>query len=670
MATIAVLNAMITSDTRGLIGGLRDAQRQTRKTGQTIRRNMNDARQAFGRVTRSVVNFRTAIGVLAGSAGIGLLIRNQMQAIDQTAKFADMIGVATEELEGLQHAAEVTAGVTDSQFNQAFQRMTRRIAEAAQGTGEATDAIRQLGLDAEALNRAGPAEAFRQIATAMQRVDTQGERVRIAFKLFDSEGAKLVNTLSAGAGEINRLTAEAEELGIAFSRVDAAQVEAANDAITRMSAAVTGVTRELAIQLAPVVAVVGDRFVTAMRDSEGAATDLRNSFVDIPNALAVVVDAAAGVERTFQVMGRVSAVSWLLMKQGALETADAIINGPARAVNALLDLMTSLPGFDLQVELPEFRALQHEIEVTREAVRIGVQDIHDILMEPLPGNEIARMIEKQREAVEAQRREMGAVQIPGLPGQGEGEGTGVESEAERARQRMEARLEEVRRGVMSEREIEQESFWQRMEQLGELREHELITAQEHMNLLESYQQRHQQRLTAIEQAGLTQRQKFQQKSYKDQAADVFGTLGDITAGVAQHNKTLFRMNQAAGIANAIINAYEGISLTMSKYPYPLNIAMAAAHAGAAFAQVQAIRSASFNGAGGAAPSLSGGTAAPPVTQVESVADQREEEPPKRTNLTIRMEGRGDPSRRDVERMFDKFNELIDDGWQLGRVRLA
>lgn len=89
---------------------------------------------------------------------------------------------------------------------------------------------------------------------------------------------------------------------------------------------------------------------------------------------------------------------------------------------------------------------------------------------------------------------------------------------------------------------------------------------------------------------------------------MLGEIAALTAGVAQNNKTLFKINKVAAIANAVIGAYEGISRTLAAYPYPINIGMAALHAAAAFAQVQAIRSTSFGGTGGGTtPSLAGTT---------------------------------------------------------------
>src|SRR5690606_33110330 len=185
------------------------------------------------------------------------------------------IGEGTRELVGLQHAAAITAGVTDQQFNMALQRMVRRLAEAAQGTGEAQGAIKALGLDAQELARMGPAAAFEAISEALQDVENQGERVRIAFKLFDSEGAKLVNTLNAGPEAIRALIDEADQLGISFSRVDAARIEAANDAMARVAGVVRGIGNTIAIEVSGPIEAVANHLTEAAKNSDGFRESIR-----------------------------------------------------------------------------------------------------------------------------------------------------------------------------------------------------------------------------------------------------------------------------------------------------------------------------------------------------------------------------------------------------------
>jgi hypothetical protein len=119
----------------------------------------------------------------------------------------------------------------------------------------------------------------------------------------------------------------------------------------------------------------------------------------------------------------------------------------------------------------------------------------------------------------------------------------------------------------------------------------------------------QNRLTEIHKKGFSERQKFAQLSSVAQSKQVIGEMINLTAGVAKENKKLFEINKAAGIANALINTYQSFTRTLAEYPYPLNIALAGLSLAAGLAQVQAIKSQSFSGGGGAPSGATGGAGA-------------------------------------------------------------
>ncbi len=220
-------------------------------------------------------------GKLAAGAGVAMLavmaakkiiggIKEQINAIDQLGHSAKKLGMTTEELGGLQFAGKLT-GVDSRTMEMGLQRMTRRLSEAAHGTGEARNAIRELGLDAKKLSAMGPAKAFREIAKAMQKVEGQSERVRLSFKLFDSEGVRLVQTLGAGAAGLDAMAEEAKHLGILIDDVGVAKVQAAKDAWTRAEAAWGGVWTRATNELAPYIAMLGEGLVNAFKDVGRAA---------------------------------------------------------------------------------------------------------------------------------------------------------------------------------------------------------------------------------------------------------------------------------------------------------------------------------------------------------------------------------------------------------------
>jgi hypothetical protein len=91
---------------------------------------------------------RTLGGALLGAATVGrlaALVDRSISAADAIGKTADKIGVGVEALQELRFAAKAS-GVEQQTLDMALQRFARRAAEAAQGTGEAKDALAQMGI--------------------------------------------------------------------------------------------------------------------------------------------------------------------------------------------------------------------------------------------------------------------------------------------------------------------------------------------------------------------------------------------------------------------------------------------------------------------------------------------------------------------------------------------
>ncbi|MCH8172659.1 MAG: hypothetical protein IIA70_05035, partial [Proteobacteria bacterium] len=220
-------------------------------------------------------------------------------------------------------------------------------------------------------------------------------------------------------------------------------------------------------------------------------------------------------------------------------------------------------------------------------------------------------------------------------------------------EQMELRLDFMRDFVASEEELELQSHLRRLDQLQTFFDEGLIKEDDRRALELDLAQKHEDALGEIKERGLTKLEKFTALSWDNQTQTVLGAMVNITQGVARSNKTMFEINKVAAIGMAVVNAYLGISKTLSTYAFPLSIAMAGLQAAAAFAQVNAIRSQSFGGGGGAAPSLAGATAAPPVSDVGGAGGPQQ-------NVIINLHG--GPFGNDVVRQLIKeINEASKNG---------
>jgi hypothetical protein len=334
----------------------------------------------------------TKFGVASATAAVGAaaaFTRMRMNSIDNLAKVADKIGTTTETLAGLQHAANLT-GVSTETMNMALQRMTRRVAEAAVGTGEAKGALEELNIDATQLVKLPLDQQMAIVADAMKGVGTQADRVRLAMKLFDSEGVALVNTLGGGSEALQDMMNEAKALGTALSRVDAARVEEANDAIDRAKAVFAGVGNQLAVAFADQIAFAANMFRQAALDAEGFGTIGQR----VANAVTVGFARLADFLHRTVLLGKQIQLVFVNMAKGVLESIgpDSLI---IRALDFLIDKYNSIAsvlGFDTIPTAAE--GLERITAGFGEQADELRAEIREMIEAPLPSTQILARLEE------------------------------------------------------------------------------------------------------------------------------------------------------------------------------------------------------------------------------------------------------------------------------------
>ena len=240
-----------------------------------------------------------AVGASAVAAGAGLLeiTRRVANSTDAVGKFALRIGVSTEALSAYQHAAELS-GVSNEQLNLSWQRMSRRVSEAAQGTGEAQGALEELNLSAKELAQLSPDQQFQAVAGALESVGSQSDKVRLAFKLFDAEGVGVLQMLEGGAEGLAAMTSEAEKFGLVVSQQAAANSAMFNDNLTRLTGSIEGVARAVSNKLMPFLSGGMGRLSTLLADNRekivAFAVDGGRKFVnfvaDLARGVAFIID--------------------------------------------------------------------------------------------------------------------------------------------------------------------------------------------------------------------------------------------------------------------------------------------------------------------------------------------------------------------------------------------
>jgi lambda family phage tail tape measure protein len=197
-------------------------------------------------------------GVLAGVATVGgltALIDRSISAADAIGKTADKIGVGVEALQELRFAANL-AGVEQRTMDMALQRFTRRVGEAAKGTGEAKEALATMGIALK--DQSGhirrSEDLLGDVADALKAVEDPAERLRLAFKLFDSEGVALINMLVGGSDALEEMRQRAQDLGIVLDESLVRNAERARSELDTLAQVISANLTRAVLDLAPAIA--------------------------------------------------------------------------------------------------------------------------------------------------------------------------------------------------------------------------------------------------------------------------------------------------------------------------------------------------------------------------------------------------------------------------------
>ena len=665
-----------------------------------------------------------AAAVAAGGAILVHLVRNSMEAVDAQSKLARQIGATTQAVQTLDRAAEL-AGVENLSRNAQLMTQRLGEAATGTGTakdalaalGLTVDGLMALDADerfiaiAEAMDRLGMtaeqranvlrdfgfrgtemagllengAAAIRQaqrdvedFGVALSDVDAQAiERAGDEMSTFGTVVDGVSNQLSASLAPIiavvsKRLTDSARGTAGFREEIDDLVDQALDgigwllDALQEVwGAIITGRTVVLGLKT-----MFLEAWATVIEGAELALIEVRRLYNTIAEAvgLGLIPEVDSG------------RLAWIEeQRQAAVEAREAA----EASAQSWRDLMSGpRPSEWIRGMREEAAALRDELSGSVGAGPVAGEDgdtggpanDNDDLQERLAGrleafdDALASEEEREQRSFDKRRAELAAFLDGGLITQAGYFDRLAELEAQH-----DARIAEIRDAGATERlarlndelmsQEERQNAWYetRIAMLQEFTEKGLITQEEAAARAEEIERQHMERLVALRQQGMSELQKFTQMSYREQAATVLGELTGLTSGVARENKRMFQLNKIAGIANAIVNAYTGISKTMAAYPYPLNIGMAAAHAAAAFAQVQAIRSASFGDGGGSAASVRGSTPSTPVTNVPAASSGASGSGGAVVNLTLQGERFG---REEVRRLIEQINEAIGDGARL------
>lgn len=401
MTDLAKLVVRLEAETGRYQRNLEGAQRQlaqfatrSEASGKRVERSLDSMARRAQTVSRAM----TALAAAAATAMPVIFIRRVTAATDEMIKFGHRLGLTAEEMRRLQFMSDRT-GTNINSFASAMQRLTRNLADARDGAGPAADAIRRLQLSPAELLSMGQDRAFVQIAERLKNVTDRGTQTQLAFQLLGREGQALLGMINRSGDQFGQMADDFDRLNLALSERQAGNIEALSDAIGDAATVSSMFSQRVVAEMAPAIQVLVDRFVLAKARTGELGDSADDLAAKLVKGIAFSMDAFAGFGRTVEVGGHLVATSFAMMNEGAWMLADALVNGPTEAMNALIRQANRLP----MIEIGEVGLIQgfgtgirEQYQQANAVVREGQAALKELLMKPLPGAQFLQQFEEAR----------------------------------------------------------------------------------------------------------------------------------------------------------------------------------------------------------------------------------------------------------------------------------
>ena len=524
---------------------LQKANRQTRDWAAETRQHVN-----------TVGKYITGLGVAAG-ASVAVIYKSAAAANDELAKQSDRLGISTQALAGYRHAAELT-GVSQEKFDSSIERMVKRMGEAENGFGAAKSALDQYGLANQAFFNQTPEQQFETLADTIQGMGSASEKAAFAAAVFGREGVALVNTANLGGEGIRTLKEEAEALGLVVNRVDAAKIEAANDAMTRAKSGFKGFSNSIAVEMAPLVEAVANMFTDATKNSNGWRDQVINGTESVVMSVGYVANSITGIEIAF----KAAQVAVAMFATGALQTFQQIESGWIEIYNLITPDSMSIDPSNTIISIVAKEAKLRTDELKGE--------LQDLAMAELPSDKIQNFFDEIRKNSQAAAEDVAnaasAINAPAS------KDVGVTYDAT-----VVAGVYEVDKSMLEGMELEQlqltEHYAKQQGILFDAKEAEYLSDQEFKDRSTRLQQNYESKQVAIIEKSESEKQRLKKAS--DMAAlaafqGVNSQFMDVLEASGQQQgalyKAAFLMQKAAAIPSMVVSTNEAATKSLTMDP--------------------------------------------------------------------------------------------------------
>lgn len=283
-------------------------------------------------------------GALAGLAGLAVKAGKDADDLNTLAK---QTGVATDELQKMQYAADLIDVDTDTIVGG-----LRKLKKNLDGHEESWKRVGVNVRDANGEYR-DITSIFYDTVAGLSQIENETERDTVAMDLFGKSADELAGVIDDGGAALKALGEEAENLGVIIPQDELDRANALNDQLDRMKAEILPTLMEVGIQIIQAI----EPYLPAIQQAiQGICDALRDMSPQLVVIVASVLAATAALSPMFTVLSKISGlISTLTSGMGGLSGVIGGLSAPVAAAVAAVGILIAAFVHLMQTN-EEFRA--------------------------------------------------------------------------------------------------------------------------------------------------------------------------------------------------------------------------------------------------------------------------------------------------------------------------
>ncbi|WP_312487772.1 DUF4214 domain-containing protein [Massilia timonae] len=258
-----------------------------------------------------------AVGASLSIAAFTGWIKGAIDATDAASDLSQRIGVAVEDLAGLELAFQM-GGMEASALEGAMTKLSKQIVDNG-------DAFAKLGISSKNLDGSFKSnkDMLYELADEFAGMEEGVQKVALAQEVFGKSGAAMLPLLNGGSEGLREMDAMARQLGLSLSEEAVEQAGSFNDTLDLLMLGTQGVARGVAAELLPTLSTLAGQFLKTATQGD----TLRNTAQFLASGLKLLYTVGVGIVEVFSTVGKTlgaAAAQLVALVQGEFKMAAEI----------------------------------------------------------------------------------------------------------------------------------------------------------------------------------------------------------------------------------------------------------------------------------------------------------------------------------------------------------